>query len=208
MIPGAVALEKLMRKTDKVHIKGPGETDLKFSIKKIGAVKCIGERNIPDGEVYSCPVKDSVEGVIHYNTPTVYQGSSFENVRLEFKKGKIVKATCGSGDVKKLNEIFDSDAGSRYVGEFALGFNPYVKEAICDILFDEKISGSLHFTPGQCYEEASNGNHSQVHWDLVLIQRPEYGGGEIWFDGKLIRKNGLFLPKELQKLNPKALLGK
>jgi aminopeptidase len=208
MIPGAVALEKLMRKTDKVHIKGPGETDLRFSIKKIGAVKCVGDRNIPDGEVYSAPVKKSVEGVIHYNTPTVYQGCSFENIRLEFRKGKIVKATCGSGDNKKLNEIFDSDAGARYVGEFALGFNPFVKYAICDILFDEKIAGSLHFTPGRCYDECSNGNKSQIHWDLVLIQRPEHGGGEIWFDGKLIRKNGLFLPKDLQKLNPKNLLGR
>lgn len=208
MIPGAKALEKLMKKTDRVQIKGPGDTDISFSIKNIGAKPCIGICNIPDGEVYSAPVRDSIEGVIHYNTPTVYQGSSFENVRLEFKKGKIVKATCGSGDVKKLNAIFDSDEGARYVGEFALGFNPHVKEAICDILFDEKIAGSLHFTPGACYQDAYNGNKSQVHWDLVLIQRPEYGGGEIWFDGKLIRKDGMFLPKDLQKLNPKNLLGR
>lgn len=206
MVPGAVALEKLMCKTDRVRIKGPGDTDLSFSIKGIGAKPCIGGCNIPDGEVYSAPVRDSVEGVIHYNTPTVYQGSSFENVRLEFKKGKIVRATCGSGDKKKLNAIFDSDTGARYVGEFALGFNPHVKQAICDILFDEKVAGSLHFTPGCCYDDAYNGNKSQVHWDLVLIQRAEFGGGEIWFDDKLIRKDGLFLPKQLQKLNPKYLL--
>jgi len=206
MIPGALALKALMEKTDKVHLKGPGATDLKFSIKNIGAEECVGQRNIPDGEVYSCPVKTSVEGVVQYNTPTVYNGAPFENVRLEFKKGKIVKATCGSGDAKLLNKILDSDAGARYIGEFAIGFNPHVTHAICDILFDEKIAGSFHFTPGQCYETAPNGNNSQVHWDLVCIQRPEYGGGEIWFDGKLIRKNGLFVPKELQALNPKNLL--
>ena len=205
MKPGALALKKLMEKTDKVHIKGPGETDLRFSIKGIGAVSCIGEMNIPDGEVFSCPVKESVEGIIHYNTPTVYLGNPFENVKLEFKKGKVVKATCGSGNVKKLNEILDADAGARYVGEFAIGFNPHVTHAICDILFDEKIAGSLHFTPGMAYETAGNGNKSQVHWDLVLIQRPEFGGGEIWFDGKLVRKDGLFVPKELQKLNPANL---
>jgi aminopeptidase len=208
MLPGSIALEKLMKRTNKVHIKGPGKTDLRFSIKNIGAKKCVGEFNIPDGEVFSAPVKESVEGVIHYNTPTVYDGCAFENIRLEFKKGKIVKATCGSGDVKRLNKIFDSDAGARYVGEFAIGFNPHVKEAICDILFDEKIAGSLHFTPGRCYDECSNGNKSQIHWDLVLIQRPEYGGGEIWFDGKLIRKNGMFVAKGLEKLNPKWLLGR
>jgi len=211
MKKASVPLEKLMLKTDKVRIVGPGDTDLSFSIKNIGAVKCVGERNIPDGEVYSCPVKDSVEGVIHYNTPTVYPtngGKEYKNVRLEFKKGKIVKASCDSGDNRELNKIFDTDAGSRYVGEFAIGFNPYVKEAMCDILFDEKIAGSLHFTPGQCYEDASNGNNSSIHWDMVLIQRKEYGGGEIWFDDKLIRKDGIFVHPALKGLNPDAMLGK
>lgn len=205
MQAGALALKALMEKTDKVHIKGPG-TDLRFSIKGIGAEECVGHRNIPDGEVFSCPVKNSVEGVVQYNTPTVYQGVPFENVRLEFKKGKVVKASCGSGDAKRLNAILDSDAGARYIGEFAIGFNPFVTHAICDILFDEKIAGSFHFTPGNAYEHAGNGNKSQVHWDLVCIQRPEYGGGEIWFDGKLIRKNGLFVHPDLKQLNPKELM--
>ena len=205
MDPGMQALAALMRRTDRVHLKGPG-TDLQFSIKGIGAVPCGGQKNIPDGEVFSCPVKESVEGVIQYNAPTVYLGSSFDNIRLVFKQGWIVEAT--ANNTKRLNEILDSDAGARYVGEFALGFNPHIREPMRDILFDEKIAGSFHFTPGQAYEECGNGNKSQVHWDMVCIQRPEYGGGEIWFDGKLIRQDGLFLPKPLQKLNPDYLLGK
>ncbi|MBN2068449.1 MAG: aminopeptidase [Opitutales bacterium] len=206
MTPGMNALVEAMTKADQVHIKGQG-TDLKFSIKGIGAEPCGGLRNIPDGEVYSAPVKDSVEGVVTYNAPTVYQGDSFDNVRLVFKQGKIVEATC-SGNNEKLNAILDSDEGARYVGEFAIGFNPYILEPMRDILFDEKIAGSFHFTPGQAYEGVTdNGNRSQVHWDLVNIQRPEYGGGEIYFDGELIRKDGLFIPEALQLLNPDKLLG-
>ena len=203
--PGMKALADLMDKTDRVHLKGPG-TDLKFSIKGIGAVPCGGQRNIPDGEVFSCPVKDSVEGVIQYNAPTVYLGTSFDHIRLVFKQGKITEAT--SNNTKRLNEILDTDAGSRYIGEFAIGFNPHIKEPMRDILFDEKIAGSFHFTPGQAYEEGGNGNKSAVHWDMVCIQRPEYGGGEIWFDGKLIRKDGLFTLPALKKLNPDQLLKK
>ncbi len=204
MIPGMKALKALMDKTDKVHLKGP-TVDLRFSIKDIPAIPCGGEFNIPDGEVFTAPVKNSVEGEIQYNAPSVYQGTSFDNVSFKFKKGKIVDAT--ASNTKRLNEILDSDKGARYVGEFAIGFNPHVLEPMRDILFDEKIAGSFHFTPGQAYEVADNGNRSQVHWDLVSIQRKEYGGGEIYFDGKLIRKDGLFVPKSLHKLNPKYLLG-
>jgi aminopeptidase len=202
MARAMVPLEQRMRKVDHVHIKGPG-TDLSFSIKGIGARACNGLRNIPDGEVFSCPVKDSVEGEISFNTPTIYSGTKFENVRLVFKEGKVVDAS--STNTKRLNEILDTDAGARYVGEFALGFNPYIENPMCDILFDEKISGSLHFTPGQAYEVADNGNRSAVHWDMVLIQRPEWGGGEIYFDGELIRKDGRFVPKDLRGLNPEKL---
>jgi aminopeptidase len=202
MAKAMIPLQKLMNKTDRVHLKGPG-TDLKFSIKGIGALLAEGKRNIPDGEVFSCPVKNSVQGVIQYNTPTLYAGTKFENIRLEFQDGKIIKAT--SNNNKRLNEILDTDPGARYVGEFSLGFNPYILNPMCDILFDEKIAGSLHFTPGQAYEDADNGNRSAVHWDMVLIQRPEWGGGEVWFDGTLIRKDGLFLPSQLQPLNPKNL---
>lgn len=203
MSKGMEALKQLMDKTDKVHIIGPG-TNLHFSIKGIDAIPCGGTHNIPDGEVFSCPVKESVEGEITYNAPSVYQGVSFDKVRFVFKKGKIVEAE--SNNTKKLNEILDADAGARYIGEFALGFNPHITEPMRDILFDEKIAGSFHFTPGQAYEEADNGNRSQIHWDLVNIQRPEYGGGEIIFDGKLIRKDGLFVFPSLQALNPDDLL--
>lgn len=205
MIEGMESLKTLMAETDQVHIKGPG-TNLCFSIKGINAIACGGRHNIPDGEVFSCPVRDSVEGEITYNAPTVYQGVSFDQVRLKFKAGKIIEAE--SNNTQRLNEIFDSDEGARYIGEFAIGFNPHILEPMRDILFDEKIAGSFHFTPGQAYEEADNGNRSQVHWDLVQIQRPEYGGGEIWFDGELVRKDGLFVKEALKKLNPDYLLNK
>jgi aminopeptidase len=196
--PGMQALKRLMEKTDRVEIKGTG-TDLRFSIKGIPAVICGGDRNIPDGEVFSCPVRDSVQGNVTFNAPSIYQGIGFDGIRLEFKDGKIVDAT--SNETKKLNKILDSDPGARYIGEFSLGFNPRVLQPMRDILFDEKIAGSFHFTPGQAYDEADNGNRSQVHWDMVSIQRPEYGGGEIYFDDKLIRRDGEFLPKQLRSLN-------
>jgi aminopeptidase len=196
--PGMKALKRLMEQTDRVEIKSPG-TDLNFSIKGIPAVICGGDRNIPDGEVFTAPVKDSVEGQLTFNAPSIYQGTAFDGIQLNFKRGKIVEAS--SNETDKLNKILDSDAGARYIGEFSLGFNPRVFQPMRDILFDEKIAGSFHFTPGQAYEEADNGNRSQVHWDMVSIQRPDYGGGEIYFDGKLIRKNGEFLPKQLRSLN-------
>jgi aminopeptidase len=189
-------LVKLMRRTDRVHLKGKG-TDLTFSIKGMNPIKCDGHRNVPDGEVFTAPVKNSINGVISYNTPSLYEGTLFENIRLEFKKGKIVKATC-SGDETKLNRILDTDPGARFVGEFALGVNPMIKTPMKDTLFDEKIDGSFHLTPGRCYDEAPNGNKSAIHWDLVCIQRPDYGGGEIWFDKRLIRKDGKFVIPELK----------
>jgi aminopeptidase len=205
MIPGMKALKSLMDRTDRVHLKGPG-TDLRFSIKGIGSVICGGEHNIPDGEVFSCPVKDSVEGYVSFNAPTLNRGIAFDQVRLEFSKGRVVKAT--ANHTKELNEILDTDAGARFIGEFALGFNPHILHPMRDILFDEKIAGSFHFTPGQAYEVAGNGNKSAIHWDMVCIQRKDYGGGEVWFDDKLIRKDGLFVPPSLQALNPDRLLGK
>lgn len=199
LMPAANALKALMEKTDAVHIKGPG-TDLHFSIKGIPAVVCGGNYNIPDGEVFTAPVKHSVHGCVTHNAPTIYQGIAFDSIRLEFTDGKITKAEAG-GKTKQLNRILDTDPGARFIGEFALGFHPIIREPMRDILFDEKIAGSFHFTPGQAYEIADNGNTSQVHWDMVNIQRTDWGGGEIWFDGKLIRKDGIFLPKNLAKLN-------
>lgn len=195
---GMNALAKLMTEANDVHIKGPG-TDLRFSIAGLPGIACGGTHNIPDGECFTAPVKNSVQGVISYNAPSIYQGIAFDNVKLEFNDGKIVKAT--ANNTKAINKIFNTDPGARYIGEFAIGFNPKIKEPMRDILFDEKIAGSFHFTPGQAYEVADNGNRSSVHWDLVNIQRPDYGGGEIYFDGKLIRKNGQFIPKSLHSLN-------
>ncbi len=183
-------LVKLMEKTDQVHIVGPG-TDLTFSIKDIPVIKCDGKINIPDGEIYTSPVRDSVNGVITYNTPSQEQGYTYENIRFEVKDGKIIDATCN--DNKRINELLDTDEGARYFGEFAIGVHPYILHPMKDTLFDEKICGSFHLTPGRAYENAYNGNNSAVHWDLTLIQRPEYGGGEMWFDDVLVRKDGLFV---------------
>ena len=202
MAKAMAPLHRRMQSADRVRIVGPG-TDLAFSIKGIGAKMCKGDRNIPDGEVFSCPVRNSIEGGIQFNTPTLYAGTRFDNVRLVFRGGKVVEAT--SSNTRRLNEILDTDPGARYTGEFSLGFNPYILNPMCDILFDEKIAGSLHLTPGQAYEECDNGNRSAVHWDMVLIQRPEWGGGEVWFDGELIRKDGEFLPADLRGLNPDRL---
>lgn len=195
-------LKELMDRTDKVRITGPG-TDITFSIKDIGSVKCDGHMNIPDGEVYSAPVRDSVNGTISYNTPSLHEGFEFRDVKFEFKDGKIVSAT--ANDTERINKILDIDEGARYVGEFSFGLHPYINKSMGDILFDEKIAGSLHFTPGASYDDAYNGNESSEHWDLVLVQTPEMGGGEIWFDDVLIRKDGRFVPEELQGLNPENL---
>ena len=192
----------LMDKTDKVHIKGPG-TDLIFSIKDIPTIKASGERNIPDGEVFTAPVRDSVNGRLTFNTPAVFQGITYENIYFEFKKGKIINATANFTD--RINKVLDTDEGARYLGEFAIGLNPFITEAMKDPLFDEKIMGSIHLTPGKCYDETENNNSSSIHWDLVLIQTPEQGGGEIYFDDKLIRKDGKFVTSGLECLNPENL---
>ena len=195
-------LAELMQKTDIVRIQGPG-TDLNFCISNIPVVECSGKRNIPDGECFTAPIRTSVEGEIQFNTSTLYRGSVFDNIYLRFQKGKIVEAH--SNNDARLNEILDSDEGARYIGEFAIGFNPYITDPILDILFDEKIAGSFHFTPGQAYEDADNGNRSTVHWDMVMIQSPEFGGGQIYFDDTLVRQDGQFVLDELKPLNPENL---
>jgi aminopeptidase len=204
MARAAQPLEDLMNKTDRVEIKGPG-TDFSFSIKGIGAVACSGDRNIPDGECFSAPVKESVNGTVQFNTASVYQGTEFKDIRYVIKNGRIEQAEAGA-QTEALNKILDTDPGARYFGEWSLGYNPYVLHPMKDTLFDEKIAGSFHFTPGNAYDPpGGNGNVSAVHWDTVLIQRPDYGGGEIYFDGKLIRKDGMFILPELQGLNPDQL---
>ncbi len=201
-----VAMKNLvdyMERTDRVRIVGPG-TDLSFSIKDVPAIACAGDRNIPDGEVYTAPIRNSVNGTLSYNTPAVFQGFTFENISFRFENGKIVEAA--ANDTNRINKILNIDDGARYIGEFAIGVNPYILKPMKDTLFDEKIMGSFHFTPGNCYEEAPNGNSSAIHWDLVCIQTSEYGGGEIYFDDVLIRKDGRFVVKELECLNPENLI--
>lgn len=202
MAQAMVPLKQRMERTDRVHLKGPG-TDLRFSIKGIPAVMCEGRRNLPDGECYTAPVRDSVHGTIAYNTPSLYLGTSYDGIRFTFEGGRIVKAEGTPQD--RLHQVLDSDDGARYVGEFSLGFNPWITRPMKDTLFDEKIAGSLHFTPGQAYTLADNGNRSKVHWDLVLIQTPEFGGGEVWFDDELVRKDGRFVVPDLEGLNPERL---
>ena len=192
-------LQQRMEAADRVRISGPG-TDLAFSIRDIPVVPCAGENNIPDGEVFTAPVRDSVNGTIAFNTKSRYQGTVFDGIQFEFQDGKITSARC-SNETQKLNAILDSDAGARYIGEWSLGCNNAVTRPMLDTLFDEKIGGSFHLTPGNAYDEADNGNRSRIHWDLVLIQTLAYGGGEIHFDGELIRKNGRFVPEDLQGLN-------
>jgi aminopeptidase len=204
MAKAAQPLEDLMSSTDRVRLVGPG-TDCSFSIKGVGAVACSGVRNIPDGECFSAPVKDSVNGVVQYNTVSLYQGSEFKDIRFVIKDGQIIEATAGA-QTDLLNKHLDTDAGARYFGEFAIGFNPYVLHPMKDTLFDEKIAGSFHFTPGNSYDPpGGNGNVSSIHWDIVNIQRPDYGGGEIWFDDVMIRKDGIFTLPELEGLNPENL---
>lgn len=202
MAEAMTPLVDLMNQTDQVRIVAPG-TNLTFSIRDIPAIKCAGQFNIPDGEVFTAPVKHSVNGTIAFNTPSVYNGITFDDITFRFEQGRIVEAS--SSETKRLNEILDTDEGARYVGEFSIGLNPYILHPMKDILFDEKIDGSLHFTPGQAYEMADNGNRSSIHWDLVLIQRPEFGGGDIYFDDVLIRKDGRFVIGELEGLNPERL---
>jgi aminopeptidase len=197
------SLGALIEKTDKVRLVAKN-TDLTFSIKGLPGIKCSGKRNIPDGEIFTAPVKDSVNGVITFNAPSIKDGLKFENVCLTFKDGKIVNATANY--TEKLNEILDIDEGARYIGEFAIGVNPMIHKAIGDILFDEKIAGSFHLTPGNAYDNTFNGNRSAVHWDLINIQTPEYGGGEMYFDDVLIRKDGKFVIPELECLNPENLV--
>lgn len=181
-------LKELMERTGEVRLTAK-DTDVTFSIKDIGTVKCDGKMNIPDGEVFTAPVRDSVNGVITYNAGSLYGGTSWDWIRLTFRDGRI-SDIAGSNDVDRLEEIFATDEGASYIGEFSFGLNPHLHDAIKDTLFDEKIYGSFHTALGQCYDTAENGNASAIHWDLVCIQTPAYGGGDVWFDGELVRSAG------------------
>ncbi|MDK2972415.1 MAG: aminopeptidase [Candidatus Sumerlaeota bacterium] len=205
MAVNAQALKKVMERTDRVRLKSPG-TDITFSIKGIPVVPCCGSHNIPDGECFTAPVKGTMNGTVQFNTPTAESGTPYDNIFLRFENGRVVECRgANERQTKKLTEVLDRDEGARAVGEFAIGFNPLVMTPMRDILFDEKICGSFHMALGNAYNDADNGNRSSLHWDLVCIQRPDYGGGEIWFDDTLIRKDGEFVIDELKGLNPSAL---
>ncbi len=193
------ALKEALTEAKSVRIVSPG-TDLSFSIDGIEAGKCAGMANIPDGEVCMGVVRESVNGRISYNIPSNYNGFVYTDIVFDFENGKIVKANCN--DNVRINAILDTDEGSRYIGEFAIGVHPTITRHITDTLFDEKMAGSLHFTPGGTN---SDGSRSMIHWDIVLCHTPEYGGGEIYLDGKLWRKDGLFVDESMQHLNPEPL---
>jgi aminopeptidase len=197
-------LARLMQETDIVRVVGPHGTNVSFSIAGMPQCKCAGKHNVPDGELFTAPIKDSVNGRICYNVPSVFYGTTFVDICFDFQDGKIVKAT--SNHTKKMNEILDQDEGARYIGEFAFGFNPMIIKPIKDVLFDEKMQKSIHLTPGNAYQECDNGNRSSIHWDLILDQSAEMGGGEVYFDDVLVRKDGRFIPKELSGLNPENLI--
>lgn len=189
-------LKRLMERTKQARLTAK-DTDVTFSIEGIGVVKCDGRMNLPDGEVFTAPVRDSVNGVITYNAGALYAGTSWDWIRLTFRDGRIADIEA-SNDVDKLRKIFATDEGASYMGEFSFGLNPRLHRAIKDALFDEKIYGSFHTALGQCYETTENGNRSAIHWDLVCIQTPDYGGGNVWLDGKLVRENGDWIHPELR----------
>jgi aminopeptidase len=191
-------LRELMEATDQVRILGPN-THLTFSIKGMPIVPCVGENNIPDGEIFTAPLRESIQGVVSFNTPTIYQGIRFERIKLEFRDGRIIEASAAFNQ-DQLNRILDTDDGARYIGEFAIGLNPFIDRPILDPIFDEKIYGSFHLKPGNSYEAADNGNRSSVLWNLVSIQLPAWGGGEIYFDDVLVCKDGSFVHPTLEAL--------
>ena len=196
-------LKQLMENTDKVHIITP-TTDLTFSIKDMPAIKCSGQCNIPDGEIYTAPIKDSVNGYIEFNVPAIDNGMEFNKIKLVFENGKIIDFDCNNKE--GFEEILNTDSGSRYLGEFAFGLNPYCTEPRKDILFDEKMISSIHLAIGSSYEDCFNGNISAVHLDLIQSHRKCHGGGKIYFDDGLIYENGYFIYSNLVDLNPKKLL--
>jgi len=189
-------LEKRLRATDFIHLKGEG-TDIKFSVKGQNWVPCFGSHNIPDGEIFTSPIIDSVNGHITY-APSVYQGKPFEFVKLTVENGVVIDFNSSNNDA--LKDILDTDDGSRRFGEFSFGTNPVIESPMYDILFDEKIYGSNHLTLGKDYEIAPNGNSSNIHWDLVCI------GADVYLDGELIRKGREFVLDDLKGLNPVNLL--
>lgn len=201
-----VPLKNLMARTDKVRIVAE-DTDLTFSIKGNKPKICSGECNIPDGEIYTAPVMDSLNGRIKFNMPSLCKGIVHNDITLTFENGKIVNEK--SSRTRALTAELDSDEGARFTGEFAFGVNPYITKPMLDTLFDEKMCYSIHIALGNGYEDSygkgAQKNKSQIHWDLIQSHSPENGGGEIYLDDVLIRKDGVFILDELKGLNPENL---
>lgn len=189
-------LQDRLEKTDMIRLEGEG-TDIEFSVKGQTWIPCFGKRNIPDGELFSSPILDSVNGYITY-APSVYQGKPFEYVKLEVSNGEVIDFDSSNNEA--LEEILDTDEGARRFGEFSFGLNPVIEEPMYDILFDEKIYGSNHLTLGNDYEIAPNGNESNIHWDLVCI------GADVYLDGEKVREGRQFVMDDLKGLNPEKLL--
>ncbi|MBI5971334.1 MAG: aminopeptidase [Deltaproteobacteria bacterium] len=181
-------LKNAMDRAKEIHIVGK-DTDLKISIKGRKAIPCCGERNMPDGEVFLSPVEDSAEGHIFYEMPAIYQGREVTGIRLRFSKGRVVDAVADKNE-KFLITMLDTDKGARYLGEVGIGVNYGIQKFSKDILFDEKIGGTVHLAVGRSYEEAGGKNVSAIHWDMIKDLRK---GGAILLDGRTIQKNGKFL---------------
>jgi aminopeptidase len=173
---------------DKVHVTGPG-TDLSLCVAGRSFVNCDGRENMPDGEVFTGPIEDSVEGHVLFSYPAVYKGREVEGVRLWFEKGRVVKATADKNQ-EYLLQMLDTDEGSRYVGEFAIGTNKGITRFTRSTLFDEKINGTFHMALGKGFPESGSVNESAIHWDMVCDLRD---GGEIRVDDTLMYTNGEFV---------------
>jgi aminopeptidase len=180
-------LKRMIDKAKTVRIV-TNNTDIKFSIKNRTAIKCYGKRNMPDGEVYVAPVENTVEGFIKYDFPAIASGKEVKDIYLEFKKGKVVNAV-SSTHQDFLNSMLDTDEGARYLGEFGIGTNFALDKFIKNTLFDEKMGGTIHLALGMAYKRGGGKNESAIHWDMIKDMK---NGGELFFDDKLIQKNGKF----------------
>ena len=171
-----------------IRVSGKG-TSLTLSIADRSFISCDGHHNMPDGEVFTGPEENSVNGYITFSYPAIYQGREVTGVRLEFQDGKIITASAEKNE-SFLQQILDTDEGSRYVGEFAIGTNEGIRQFTREILFDEKIGGTIHMAMGAGYPETGSRNHSSIHWDMICDLRD---GGEIWVDDELLHKDGRFV---------------
>jgi aminopeptidase len=176
-----------LKAKENVHIVGP-DTDLRLSIKDRIFVNCDGRFNMPDGEIFTGPVEDSIDGYVTFSYPSHYSGREVTGVRLQFEHGKVIQAHADK-DEEFLIKTLDTDNGARYIGEFAIGTNEGINRFTGEILFDEKINGSFHMALGAGYPETGSKNESAIHWDMICDLRQ---GGEIRVDGELLYRDGKF----------------